>query len=107
LKWSSDTVKRAANALTGGAKEVKVTSRSEAEELFLRLYQGEGYRNTTGLSAVEAKSLFGKKGTYHWDEGFDSLGRVQGHGTDNPHGELPHLQIHLFEGWIIRIFYDG
>jgi RHS repeat-associated protein len=104
--FSSKTVAKAAKALEAGRVGVEVGSRSEAEELFFRLYQGEGYRNTTGFVDVtqegahsELKNFFGsKKGTYHWDTG-------AGHGLTNPHGTLPHIQIHTFRGPVIRIFY--
>ncbi|MGH2486349.1 MAG: hypothetical protein ACRDHE_10080, partial [Ktedonobacterales bacterium] len=113
-KWSSPTVAKAAHALDEGANDVTVNSRSEAEELFLGRYAGDGYRNTTGFKGPENgfwdefKRVFGgKAGTYHWDEGLDDAGRVSGHGEGNPHGGLPHLQIHTFEGPIIRIFFLG
>jgi hypothetical protein len=83
-----------------------VKTRSEAEELFLGIYQGDGYKNATGMSATETKNLFGEKvGTYHWDDTMDTSGRVSGHGIENTHGDLPHLQIHTIEGPIDRIFY--
>ena len=109
IPWSSNAVKQAAQQLDAGEKDVTVASRSDAEELFLRKYQGEGYRNTTDMSGPEAKDFFGsKQETYHWDDTLDSAGRVQGHGADNPDGALPHLQIHPFEGGKnIHIFYRG
>jgi hypothetical protein len=72
-----------------------VGSRSEAEELFLRRYQGDGYRNVTGMSPRESKEMFGgKAGSYHWDTGDKAF----------PHGE-DHLQIHTQAGNIIRIYF--
>lgn len=72
----------------------------------MRQYQGDGYRNTTGMSPTEVKDFFGsKQGTYHWDDTVGADGRLVGHGPDNPHGGLPHLQIHTFEGPIVRIFW--
>jgi RHS repeat-associated protein len=101
IQFSSTAVKNAATALQGGATEVTVATKGQAEEVFLRLYQGEGYRNSTGTDGPGAKQLFGEKsGTYHWDT-------AEGHGPDNPHGTGPHLQIHTFEGAIVRIFYGG
>ncbi|TYQ15489.1 UNVERIFIED_CONTAM: RHS repeat-associated protein [Acetivibrio alkalicellulosi] len=106
IKWSSGTVSDAARQLDSGVTQVTVKNRSQAEELFLGKYQGAGYRNTSGMSATEAKNFFGNKaGTYHWDDALDLLGRVTGHGSGNMHGELPHLQIHTWEGNIIRVFY--
>jgi hypothetical protein len=110
IPWSSKSVRNAALALDSGDTEVTVANRSEAEELFLEKYQGNGYSNTTGLTATEVKDLFGSKaGTYHWDDNLDSEGGLLDHGADNPHGSLPHLQIHPFEDEeiqdIIRIFY--
>jgi hypothetical protein len=40
-------------------------------------------------------------GTYHWDVA------GEGHGPDNPHGGEDHLQIHTFEGPIVRIYFGG
>ena len=95
IPWSNKSVREAAKSLKGGATQVRVRSRSEAEELFLGRYQGQGYRNTTGMGPRETKSMFGQKsGTYHWDEGASAY----------PHGG-DHLQIHTFEGDVIRIFY--
>ncbi|MBA2392725.1 MAG: hypothetical protein H0V70_08260 [Ktedonobacteraceae bacterium] len=109
IPWSSKTVRQAAQSIDAGATDVTVSSRSEAEELFLGKYQGSGYRNTSGLSGPEAKNLFGsKRGTYHWDDVLDPEGGIQGHGAGNPHGGLPHLQIHPFEGGDnIRVFFSG
>jgi hypothetical protein len=96
IRWSSPEVGRASRALDEGSTGVNVANRSQAEELFLGKYQGAGYRNTTGMSATEAKDFYGSKaGTYHWD------------GPDPNHGNLPHLQIHTFDGDVIRIFYPG
>lgn len=95
LAWSSSGVRNAANDLANGATEVTVGSMSEAEELFMGMYQGDGYRNSTGMSPTEAKDFFGgKSGTYHWDEGENNF----------PHGE-DHLQIHTFGGDVVRIYY--
>ncbi|MFN8636067.1 MAG: RHS repeat-associated core domain-containing protein [Chloroflexota bacterium] len=94
VRWSSPAVREAASALQNGATQVYVKTRQEAEEIFLRLYQGEGYKNTTGLHAGEVKDMFGDKvGTYHWDPAGAEWG-------------LPHLQIHTFDGTIIRIFFE-
>jgi RHS repeat-associated protein len=93
--WSSKSVRDAAKALESGKTEVQVASRAEAEELFFGRYQGQGYRNTTGMSPTEAKDFFGgKAGTYHWDIGTDNF----------PH-EMDHLQVHTFEGDVVRIYF--
>jgi hypothetical protein len=95
IGWSSTRVQKAAKALEAGATEARVGSRSEAAELFLRQYQGAGYRNTTGMSPREAREFFGSKaGTYHWDIGAKA----------HPHAGS-HLQIHTHEGPVIRIFF--
>jgi len=73
LQWSSPEVRSAAKRLNEGATEVKVKNRTQAEELFLGLYQGQGYRNTSGLGgALSSGQLLaimegheGKAGTYH------------------------------------------
>jgi len=95
IPWSSTTVCKANTALEHGATSVTVSSRSEAEELFLRRYQGEGYRNVTDMSPAETKNFFGSKaGVYHWD--FDTKAF--------PH-DMSHLQVHTRTGQVIRIFF--
>jgi hypothetical protein len=97
LDWTSKSVRDAAKALQGGAREVSVASKAEAEELFLGCYQSLGYRNTTGWSPMEVKNFFGQKaGTYHWDLGEGAF----------PH-DFSHLQIHSIEGPVLRIYFPG
>lgn len=106
IPWSNSQVNQASRALDDGATKVTVSSRSDAEELFLRRYQGDGYRNATGFDGVGTKQYFGeKRGTYHWDDQVGADGRVLGHGADNVDGALPHLQVHTFDGPIVRIFW--
>jgi hypothetical protein len=96
---SSKTVAKAEKALANGATEVTVKSEAEAGEVFLRNYQGDGYKNTTGMHGADVRNdkfLFpdGKMGTYHWEV------------PDPNHGNMPHLQVHLPKskgGKIIRI----
>ncbi|NEC86492.1 hypothetical protein G3I71_11835 [Streptomyces sp. SID12501] len=108
IPWSSGSVSRASKSLTDGATSVTVKSRSEAEELFLRTYQGAGYRNASGMDGVGTKQYYGtKRGTYHWDDQLGEDGRVLGHGAGNRDGDLPHLQVHTFDGPIVRIFWGG
>ena len=107
IKWSSKTVKDAADQLTNGAKSVTVNSKSEAEELFLNLYQSDGYTNTTGMDAMDVKNMYGTKAnTYHWDTEAGNDGWLLGHSLDNPDGAMPHLQIHPVSGKEIRIFFN-
>jgi hypothetical protein len=90
IGWSSPRVRDAANDLEKGhATHVTVGTRDEAAEIFLRQYYGQGYLDRTGFFATDFTE---KRGTYHWD---------------GPSEEFPraHLQIHTFEGPIIRIFY--
>jgi len=104
--WSSGRVSSASRSLDQGATSATVRSRSEAEELFLGKYQGQGYRNASGFDGVGTKQYFGeKRGTYHWDDELGPDGRVVGHGAGNADGDLPHLQIHTYDGPIIRIFW--
>jgi hypothetical protein len=101
LGFSRIGLKSVAKRLASGAKEVTVNSQDEAAELFLALFQGKGYRNTTGMTGNTVRNnsyLFpdGKYGTYHWDF------------ADTMHGGIPHLQIHPFKGegkGPIRIFF--
>jgi RHS repeat-associated protein len=105
IPWSSRSVKRAAKQLEEGATSVTVRNRAEAEELFLRRYQGDGYVNTTDMKPQDAKDFlrtvhdrFSKEGSYHWDE----------YGGTGPHDFMPHLQIHAFTGGdIIRIHFPA
>lgn len=106
IAWSSSTVSKAAKDLDNGAKSVYVKNRSQAEELFLRKYQGYGYRNTTGKDAMDTKNLYGEKSyTYHWDDIMGNDGYLIGHGRNNPDAQKKHLQIHPPNGKIIRIFF--
>jgi RHS repeat-associated protein len=106
IAWSSSTVSKAAKDLDNGAKSVYVKNRSQAEELFLRKYQGYGYRNTTGKDAMDTKNLYGEKSyTYHWDDIMGNDGYLIGHGRNNPDAQMKHLQIHPPNGKIIRIFF--
>lgn len=108
IPWSNGSVSSAARSIDSGATSINVRSRAEAEELFLRIYQGQGYRNATGFDGVGTKQYFGSKvGTYHWDDVLGADGRVVGHGANNADGALPHLQVHTFEGPIVRIFWGG
>jgi RHS repeat-associated protein len=101
LAFSRVGLKSVAKDLAAGTLEVTVRSQDEAAELFLRLFQGRGYRNTTGMTGNMVRNdkfLFpnGKYGTYHWDF------------ADTMHGGVPHLQVQLFKeegGDIIRIFF--
>ena len=105
---------KANRLLDSGASKVTVRSRSDAEQLFLDRYVGDGYRNMTGESGPSTKNLMDlltnnktKAGTYHWDDVMDSSNpsRVAGHGPGNPDGDLPHLQIHQHDGKVIHIFF--
>jgi hypothetical protein len=121
LGWSSKTVRDAAKDLDNGATEVTVNTRSEAEELFLRKFQGESYEQTNisdFMDPEHSEINFGGRndafanldnwrgepgnrgsgqwGTYHWDDNPDP----------NAVHNLPHLQIHVFGGGpTIRIFF--
>ena len=108
IPWTSGRVSSASRAIDQGATKINVGSRAEAEELFLGKFQGEGYRNASGFDGVGTKQYFGeKRGTYHWDDQVGVDGRVLGHGAGNVDGALPHLQVHTFDGPIVRIFWGG
>ncbi|EOC3067436.1 RHS repeat-associated core domain-containing protein, partial [Cronobacter dublinensis] len=108
---------KANRLLDSGDVKVTVKSRSDAEQLFMDRYLGYGYKNMTGESGPSTKNLMEwltgdktKAGTYHWDDIKDPLTtkppyRVSGHGPNNPDGEMPHLQIHQFDGRVIHIFF--
>jgi hypothetical protein len=106
LPWGTVGARQAAIAIQNGAQSVTVKTRGEAVEIIWRLFQSRGYRDTTGLIPSHVKEIFGSKNmTIHWDEILDEAGRVTGHGSDNIHGMLPHVQIHDEFGNIIRIFF--
>ncbi|SEL69302.1 RHS repeat-associated core domain-containing protein [Chitinophaga rupis] len=106
IDWSSRSVARAAKLLASGTRDVVVKTRAEAEELYLGLYHGKGFKNTTGMTATEAKRFFGKKGTYHWDDAVDEAGDLINHGANNPHAAMKHLQVHDERGIVYRIFFE-
>ena len=107
IKWSSKSVSDAAKLLENGATSVTVKTRAEAEELFLGKYQGAGYKNVTGMDAMDSKNLLGTKAnTYHWDDSIGADGRVIGHSPTSSDGAMPHLQIHPENGSVIRIFFE-
>jgi hypothetical protein len=105
IRWSSRTVKIAAEELELGSQTVWVETRAEAEELFLRLYHGDGYVNTTGMTGTEVNRFFtaGRPGTYHWSDELDSAGSLMNHDPGDAHALYRHLQIHTKAGTVIRI----
>jgi len=99
IPWSSAGLGNVAGDLAAGARTANVANRSQAEELFLRLYQGKGFTNTTGMSGKQVRDFYGSKaGTYHWDTELT---------PGLTHSTGPHLQIHQPDGVIVRIFYGG
>lgn len=108
------SAKQANRELDAGAKKVTVSSRSEAQKLFMERYLGHDYKNMTGESGPSTKNIMEyqtgkatKNGTYHWNDVKDpsNPGRVMGHGPDNPDGALPHLQVHQLDGDVIHVFF--
>lgn len=71
------------------------------------MFSSRGFTNTTGRTGNDVRQIIGSKvGTYHWDDVLDAAGNVAGHGADNVHGAMRHVQIHLRpDGDIIRIFF--
>lgn len=91
---------------------VKVNNKEQAGELLRFLTSGKGhqgaYMDTTlpnTFSPVKADSDWlprkssRKRGTYHWDE-FNPNAKIGDHASEGSH-----LQIHTFDGKVIRIFY--
>jgi RHS repeat-associated protein len=124
IRWSSPQIARAAEALENGSSlNVRVSTRAEAEEIFVRLFHGgtnqtdaplarpgPRYRNATGLKGEEAEAHFGRQGWYQWQETLDNKGRLQGHEKGNTDGQYRHLQIWTWKGDIgngktVRIFF--
>lgn len=96
----------------GKNASVTVSSKADAEELLRDLISGPdqkgSYMNTTpdGSFSPQAdasdylpRESSSKRGTYHWDE-FDPNAKAGDHANIGAH-----LQIHQFDGKIIRIFY--
>ena len=124
LPFSSAAVRAAARGLRNGSRTVNVNTPEEAFELFVYHFYSKdtrklrkpfqrprGFKNTTGMSGDQAKDWYGSKNaTYHWDDAMDTskenYGRVLGHGSDNPHGHLPHLQVHDVDGTVYHIFFN-
>ena len=107
IPWSAKKLSDVSKQLDLGATAVTVSSCSQAEELFLRKFQGDGYINVTGMDAMDVKNYLGNKAnTYHWDDEFSEDGWLLHHGKDNLDGEKAHLQIHPKNGKVIRIFFD-
>lgn len=84
--------KKANRMLDDGTDKVTVKSRSDAEQLFMDRYLGDGYKNMTGENGPSTKNLMEyltgnktKAGTYHWDDVMDpaKINRVMGHGAAN------------------------
>lgn len=84
IQWLSSKVNNASRLIDSGHKKVYVDTREQAEELFLRKYQGAGYRNTTGWKALESNFWYNKAGYYHLDDVFDEKGTLLNHAKDNP-----------------------
>ena len=91
---------------------VKVDNKEQAEELLRLLTSGKGhqgaYMNTTLSNTFSPKKSDSdwlpressrKRGTYHWDE-FNPNAKIGDHASEGAH-----LQIHTFDGKVIRIFY--
>lgn len=92
---------------------VVVNNKKQAEELLRFITSGPdhkgGYMDTTKentFSPIKSASDWlprassRKKGTYHWDE-YNPNAKVGDHASEGSH-----LQIHTFEGQVIRIFYE-
>jgi RHS repeat-associated protein len=114
LGWSSKSLKVAEAELNVGKTEVWLKTQSEAEELFLRRFQSEGYRNSEGFTSTAARDFFSQeKGFYHWDVEFETIQLENGgikewlkqHALNNKHGADPHLQIEPKTGPRIYIFW--
>ena len=91
---------------------VKVDNKEQAEELLRLLTSGKGhqgaYMNTTLSNTFSPKKSDSdwlpressrKRGIYHWDE-FNPNAKIGDHASEGAH-----LQIHTFDGKVIRIFY--
>ena len=107
LPWGNAGARQAAKAIEAGETSILVGSRDEASEVVWRMFSSQGYTNTTGRTGNDIRQIIGSKaGTYHWDDVLDDAGNVVGHGVDNAHGGMRHVQIHLLpDGEIIRIFF--
>lgn len=107
LPWGRVGARQAAKAIEAGQTSIKVASRDDAAEVVWRMFSSRGFTNTTGRTGSDVRNILGSKaGTYHWDDVLDAAGNVAGHGADNVHGSMRHVQIHLYpDGDIIRIFF--
>jgi hypothetical protein len=106
LPWARAGAARAARAIEAGQTSIKVASRDDAAELVWRMFSSRGFLNTTGRTGSDVRKIVGSKaGTYHWDDVLDAAGNVAGHGANNVHAGMRHVQIHLESGDIVRIFF--
>lgn len=106
LPWGRVGARQAAKAIESGQTSIKVASRDDAAEVVWRMYSSRGFTNTTGRTGNDVHKILGSKAsTYHWDEVLDEAGNLSGHGAGNIHGAMRHVQIHLVDKTIIRIFF--
>ncbi len=94
-----------------GVEDIHVRDRRTAEGALWRLLGEYDLGNSTGdWMSGDAKKWFSfgstrRDGWYHWDDVFDAeTGRILFHGANDPHGALPHLQLHLNDN-VFRIFW--
>jgi hypothetical protein len=106
LPWGRVGARQAAKAIESGQTSIKVASRDDAAEVVWRMFSSRGFTNTTGRTGNDVRKILGSKAsTYHWDEVLDEAGNLSGHGAGNIHGAMRHVQIHLVDKTIIRIFF--
>jgi hypothetical protein len=100
----SPGARRAMAKIDRGETDIQVGSRAEAEEI---LSQYPDYVDTGDWGFPMIKTLLrdGKNATFHWDDVFGEDGFLLHPGQDNPHGDLPHLQLHLGDGATVRVFF--
>jgi hypothetical protein len=92
---SIHSANNARKSIVGGIDNVRVKTKQEAVDIYNELFAGRGYTNTSGYTGNEVRKMLprGKEGTYHWDFG------------DTEHGGMAHIQMHTFDGRVIRIFF--
>ena len=93
---SINSVNHARKSIIGGTDNVRVTTKKEAVDIYNKLFSDKGYTNTSGYTGNEVRKMLGtKEGTYHWDFG------------DTQHGGMAHIQVHTFDGRLVRIFFSN
>jgi len=98
----------------GNDTSVNVKTKAEADALLKEAFpnyqkvKGVGPQDAVGLRRKAKMLRFKQGGAYHKDYAIDPIsGRVRGHGTNNAHGQYPHINIKKTDGTKVIINITG